>query len=46
MLHGDVTSKASSSAFNRHSFDVNMLGGHALHALGLAMGHGVHPGRD
>ena len=30
MLHGDVTSKASSSAFNKLSFGVNMLGGHCM----------------
>ena len=30
MLHGDVTSKASSAAFNRLSFGVNMLGGHCM----------------
>ena len=30
MLHGDVTSKTSSSAFNRLSFGVNMLDGHCM----------------
>ena len=30
MLHGDVTSKASSSSFNRLSFGVNMLCGHCI----------------
>ena len=30
MLHGDVASKASSSAFDRLSFGVNMLGGHCI----------------
>ena len=30
MLRGDVTSKASLSAFNRLSFCVNMLGGHCI----------------
>ena len=30
MLHGDVTSKVSSSAFNKLSFGVNMLGRHCM----------------
>ena len=30
MLHGDVTSKASSSAFHRLSIGVNMLCGHSM----------------
>ena len=30
MLHGDVMSKASSAAFNRLSFGVNMLGGDCM----------------
>ena len=33
MLHSDVTSKASSSAFIKLSFGVNMLG-RPLHAVG------------
>ena len=30
MLHGDVTSKASSAALNQLSLGVNMLGGHCM----------------
>ena len=30
MLHGDATSTASSAAFNRLGFGVNMLGGHCM----------------